>query len=47
MTKSGLHIQTFDLASCKPILDEIDAVLGRYYLNPAHFELGNLISRLD
>jgi hypothetical protein len=31
MTKSGLRIQTFNYASCKDILDEIDRVLGRYY----------------
>ena len=31
MTKSGLSIQTFDYATCKPILDEIDRVLAEHY----------------
>ena len=31
MTKSGLRIETFDYASCKPIIDEIDRVLARHY----------------
>jgi hypothetical protein len=31
MLKSGLRIETFDYSSCKPILDEIDRVLAKYY----------------
>ncbi len=31
MTKSGLRIQTFDYAACKPIIDQIDRVLARHY----------------
>ena len=31
MTKSGLRIETFDYASCKRILDEIDSALAEYY----------------
>jgi len=31
MLKSGLRIETFDYASCKPIIDEIDRVLARLY----------------
>lgn len=31
MVKSGLSIQTFDYASCKPILDSIDRLLARHY----------------
>jgi hypothetical protein len=31
MTKSGLCIQTFSYAKCKPIIDRIDAVLARHY----------------
>jgi hypothetical protein len=31
MTKSGLHIQTFDYAACKPIIDEIDAIIANHF----------------
>jgi hypothetical protein len=31
MTKSGLRIQTFSYATCKPIIDKIDGVLARHY----------------
>jgi len=31
MLKSGLHIETFEYASCKPIIDEIDRELARHY----------------
>jgi hypothetical protein len=31
MIKSGLRIQTFEYADCKPIIDEIDRVLGHHY----------------
>jgi hypothetical protein len=31
MLKGNLHIETFDYASCKPIIDEIDRVLAKHY----------------
>jgi hypothetical protein len=31
MIKSGLRLQTFEYTSCKPIIDEIDRVLGKHY----------------
>ena len=31
MTKSGLRIQTFSYANCKPIIDSIDRVLALHY----------------
>lgn len=31
MTKSGLSLESFDIPLCKPILDEIDGLLGTYY----------------
>lgn len=31
MIKSGLRIQTFKYAECKPIIDEIDGVLAKHY----------------
>jgi hypothetical protein len=31
MLKSGLKIETFEYADCKPILDEIDRVLAEHY----------------
>jgi len=31
MTKSGLRIQTFNYAECKPIIDEIDVALACHY----------------
>jgi hypothetical protein len=31
MVKSGLRIETFDYAACKPVLDEIDQVLAKHY----------------
>src|SRR5260370_277102 len=31
MLKGGLQIETFDYASCKSIIDEIDRVLGKHY----------------
>ena len=31
MVKSGLRIETFDYAACKPIIDEIDNALARHY----------------
>jgi hypothetical protein len=31
MVKSGLNIQTFEYASCKPILDQIDFLLAEHY----------------
>jgi hypothetical protein len=31
MVKSGLRIQTFNYAVCKPTIDEIDSVLATYY----------------
>jgi hypothetical protein len=30
MTKSGLKIQTFDYATCKPLIDRIDSVIADY-----------------
>jgi hypothetical protein len=31
MTKSGLRIQTFGYAKCKPIIDRIDRILASHY----------------
>lgn len=31
MIKSGLKIETFDYASCKSIIDQIDLVLAQHY----------------
>lgn len=31
MTKSGLSIQTFGYAKCKPIIDKIDGILAQHY----------------
>ena len=31
MTKSGLSLETFEYASCKPTIDEIDRVLAHHY----------------
>jgi hypothetical protein len=31
MTKSGLSIQTFSYAKCKPIIDKIDGILAQHY----------------
>ncbi|HSD38716.1 MAG TPA: hypothetical protein VLC92_14485 [Rhodocyclaceae bacterium] len=31
MIKSGLTIETFEYAQCKPIIDEIDALLAQYF----------------
>ncbi len=31
MLKSGLKIQTFEYASCKPIIDKIDCVLAEHF----------------
>lgn len=31
MQKSGLMLQTFEYASTKPIIDEIDALLAQHY----------------
>ena len=31
MLKSGLKIETFEYAECKPTIDQIDHVLGRHY----------------
>jgi hypothetical protein len=31
MLKSGLRIETFEYSACKPIIDQIDQVLAKYY----------------
>lgn len=31
MTKSGLHIQTFNYGACKSIVDEIDAIIAKHF----------------
>ena len=31
MRKSGLRIETFDYAGCKPIIDQIDSLLAEHY----------------
>jgi hypothetical protein len=42
MIKSGLRIETFQYASCNPVLDKIDKLLSAHYGFSAE-ELGSLL----